>query len=129
MRKLLLVTGFVLAASAAAARAEEINVIFSYELPNAPGFSITGVLVTFPPGDRSAKHHHPGSVTAYILSGAIRSENSATGPARLYYAGGSFFEPPGSEHLLSENASQTAPASLLAIIVAPDGARLKVDDK
>ena len=61
---------------------------------------------------------------AYVLSGEIRSENSATGSARVYKAGESFFEPPGSEHLVSENASATEPASLLAVFVADDGAQL-----
>jgi quercetin dioxygenase-like cupin family protein len=37
--------------------------------------------------------HHAGSVFAYVLSGAIRSENSATGPVKVYKAGESFFEP------------------------------------
>jgi quercetin dioxygenase-like cupin family protein len=63
-------------------------------------------------------------VFVYVLSGSIRSENSATGPARVYKAGETFFEPPGSEHLVSENASATEPASLLAVFVADDGAQL-----
>ena len=50
-------------------------------------------------------------------------ENSATGPARVFQAGESFFEPPGSEHLVSANASATEPASLLAVFVADDDAR------
>ena len=74
-------------------------------------------------------HHHAGSVYAYVLSGAIRSENSATGPARVYKAGESFFEPPGSQHLISANASTTEPASLLAIFVADDGATLTAPNK
>jgi len=41
-----------------------------------------------------ASHRHAGSVFAYVLSGAIRSENSATGPVKIYKAGESFFEPP-----------------------------------
>ncbi len=61
---------------------------------------------------------------AYVLSGSIRSENSATGPAKVYRAGEVFFEPPGSTHLISENGSETEPASLLAIFVADDGAQL-----
>jgi hypothetical protein len=36
------------------------------------------------------------------------------------------FEPPASEHLMSENASAAEPASLLAVFVADDGARLTV---
>ena len=75
------------------------------------------------------RHHHAGSVWAYVLSGAIRSQNSATGPANVYRAGESFFEPPGSEHLLSENASTTEPASLLAVHIAGDGAGLTTIDE
>jgi quercetin dioxygenase-like cupin family protein len=71
-------------------------------------------------------HRHAGSVFAYVLSGSIRSENSATGPVRVYKAGESFFEPPGSEHLVSENASATEPASLLAVFVADDNAHFTV---
>ena len=64
-----------------------------------------------------------------MISGAIRPENSATGPAKVYKAGESFFEPPGSEHLVSENASVTEPASMLAVFVADDDARLTTFDK
>ena len=118
-----------LSLAASAVHAEQVRPAFAYPLPNAPGLTVTGLVVTYAPGKSSAKHHHGGSVTAYVLSGAVRSQNSATGPARVYKAGESFFEPPGSAHLVSENASTTEPASLLAIFVAPDGATLKVDDR
>jgi quercetin dioxygenase-like cupin family protein len=111
-------------AAADAAPRESAHPVFSQALPNAPGQRLTAVVVSYPPGGKSGKHRHAGSVFAYVLSGAIRSENSATGPARVYKAGESFFEPPGSEHLVSENASETEPASLLAIFVADDGAVL-----
>jgi hypothetical protein len=65
--------------------------------------------------ENSPRPLRPWSVFAYVLSGSIRSENSATGPARVYKVGESFFEPPGSEHRVSENASATEPASLLAV--------------
>jgi quercetin dioxygenase-like cupin family protein len=42
----------------------------------------------------------------------------------VYNAGESFFEPPGSRHLISEYASSKEPASLLAVFIADDGARL-----
>ena len=108
----------------AAEPAAQVRTIASEKLPNLPGNSVTAVLVNYAPGGRSQAHHHAGSVLAYVLTGAIRSENSATGPARVYHAGESFFEPPGSEHRVSENASTTEPASLLAVFVAPDGAEL-----
>lgn len=98
--------------------------VFSEKLPNVPGKTITGVLVKYAPGAKSSSHMHAGSVYAYVLSGKIRSENSVTGPARVYATGEGFFEPPGSIHKVSENASDTEPASLLAIFVADDGAQL-----
>ncbi len=106
-----------------------VRQVLAEKLPNVPGKSLTAVVVTYPPGGKSGKHHHAGSVFAYVLSGAIRSRVSGQGPARVYKAGESFFEPPGSEHLVSENASATEPASLLAVFVADDGAKLTTFDK
>jgi quercetin dioxygenase-like cupin family protein len=107
----------------------QVKPVIAEKLPNVPGKSITAVVVSYAPGGKSPKHRHAGSVFAYVLSGSIRSENSATGPAKVYKAGESFFEPPGSEHLVSENASVTEPASLLAVFVADDGARLTTFDR
>ena len=101
-----------------------VKTAFSERLPNVPGKTLTGVHVSYPPGGKSSSHAHAGSVYAYVLSGKVRSENSATGPARVYSAGEGFFEPPGSVHTISENASDTEPATLLAIFVADDGAEL-----
>ena len=109
--------------------AAKVTPMLAEALPNVPGKQLTAIVVTYAPGGKSAKHHHAGSVFVYVLSGAIRSETSATGPARVYKTGEGFFEPPGSEHLISENASATEPASLLAVFVADDGAELThVDD-
>jgi quercetin dioxygenase-like cupin family protein len=102
---------------------------FSTPLPNVPGKSLTAIVVTFAPGASSPVHHHAGSVYAYVLTGTIRSENSATGPAHEYKAGESFFEPPGSVHLVTANASETEPASLLAVFIADDGATLTMPGK
>ena len=98
--------------------------VFQGRLPNAPGQALTAEVVEFAPGYKSEVHHHAGSVFAYVLTGRIRSQNSATGPAKIYKAGESFFEPPGSDHLITENPSSTETASLLAIHIAGDGAVL-----
>jgi quercetin dioxygenase-like cupin family protein len=115
--------------AAAADAAAQVKPALAEKLPNVAGKSLTAVVVTYAPGGKSARHHHAGSVFVYVLSGAIRSQTSTGGPAKVYTAGESFFEPPGSEHLVSENASATAPASLLAVFVADDGARLTTFDK
>ena len=109
--------------------ANRATVAFSTQLPNVPGKSLTAVVVRYAPGGASGPHHHAGSVFAYVLSGTIRSQVSTNGPAKVYQAGESFFEPPGSDHLVSANASATEPASLLAIYVADDGAVLTTPNK
>lgn len=102
------------------------KVVLSEKLAHVPGQRLTSILVSYAPGGKSARHHHAGAVFAFVVSGAIRSQNSATGPVRVYRAGEGFFEPPGSIHLISENASATEPATLLAVFVADEGAKLTV---
>jgi len=93
-------------------------------LRNVPGRTITAIVLQYAPGEKSPPHFHAGSVMAYVLSGAIRSENPVAGSARIYRSGEVFFEPLGSEHLVSENASASEPASLLAVFVTDDGATI-----
>ena len=125
----ILAEGTLLAGPLCWAAGDDVRPVTTEKLPNVPGKSITAIVVKYAPGAKSVKHHHAGSVLAYVLSGEIRSENSATGPVKVYKAGESFFEPPGSKHLVSENASATEPASLLAIFIADDGATLTTFDK
>jgi quercetin dioxygenase-like cupin family protein len=128
----LLVVGALLAGAMSGAKTREadddVKLVRTEKLANAPGQTLTAVTVNYAPGGKSRGHHHAGSIFAYVLSGAIRSENSATGPVKVYKAGESFFEPPGSKHLISENASATEPASLLAVFIADDGAQLTTFD-
>jgi quercetin dioxygenase-like cupin family protein len=112
-----------------ASKAGQESPAFSTLLPKVPGKRLSAIAVTFAPGASSPVHHHVGSVYAYVLTGTIRSENSATGPAREYKAGESFFEPPSSGHLVTANASQAEPASLLAVFIAGDGATLTMPGK
>jgi quercetin dioxygenase-like cupin family protein len=101
----------------------EVQPICSDALPHVPGKRITTVLVEFPPSGYAPKHRHAGSVTVYVLSGAIRSQLSGSA-LEVYKAGQTFFEPPGTIHLVAENASDVEPARILAVFVADEGATL-----
>ena len=90
------------------------------KLPNVPGHSITTALVEFPPNAYTPRHRHPGSVTAFVIKGALRSQMEG-GPAVTYTQAQTWFEAPGAIHAYAENASATEPAELLAIFVAADG--------
>ena len=75
------------------------------------------------PADLPVRIGIQGSVTAYITKGEVRSQLGG-GPVETFKVGQSFFEPPGSTHLISANASNTEPAELIAVFVADEGAEL-----
>jgi quercetin dioxygenase-like cupin family protein len=118
------------ASVAASAEDAKVTPVFAYDLPNLPGHKMTGVLVEYGPGGSSPPHHHTteGSVVAYVLEGRVRSKVN-DGPTTVYQAGESWLEPPGAAHSVSANASATAPARLLAVFVAKDGAELTTFDR
>jgi quercetin dioxygenase-like cupin family protein len=120
---------FVLPVVAAEPTGAKVSPVLATQLPNVPGKNLTAVVVSYAPGAASPSHHHAGSVFAYVLSGVIRSQVSTGGPVKDYKVGETFFEPPGSDHLVSANASTTESASLLAVFVADDGATLTTLDK
>src|SRR6195256_5420166 len=95
-----------------------VSPAFREAIPNIPGKSIIAAVVTYPPGGKTPPHHHAGSafVTAYVLSGEIRSQVD-DGKVQVFKAGESFSEPPGALHRISENASATGPAKLPAIVI------------
>ncbi|BCF99729.1 hypothetical protein PPGU19_042980 [Paraburkholderia sp. PGU19] len=86
-------------------------------LANVPGKSVTTVVVDFPPRAYTGAHRHPGSVTAYVISGTLRSRLDG-GPAIDYQSGQTWFEPPGTLHDFAENPNPAQPAKLLAVFVA-----------
>jgi quercetin dioxygenase-like cupin family protein len=98
------------------------NTAFNLPIPNIPGKSIEALVVDYPPGGGTPAHRHAKSafITGYVLSGAIRSQVD-NGPAKIYHQGEYFTESPGAHHTISENASKTEPARLLAIFVLDTG--------
>jgi quercetin dioxygenase-like cupin family protein len=98
-----------------------VHVVFD-KPTNVSGKSLQTVTVSYPPGTRSAAHHHAQSafIMAYVISGAIRSQLEGE-PARVYHAGETWSEAPGAHHTISENASATDPAELLAVFLIDTG--------
>jgi quercetin dioxygenase-like cupin family protein len=101
-----------------AAERETITPAFVEAMPNVPGKTMTALVVDYAPGGKSDPHRHGQAfVVAYVLSGAIRSQVNE-GETRVFHAGEHWIEKPGAHHTVSENASDTEPAKLLAIFVA-----------
>jgi quercetin dioxygenase-like cupin family protein len=93
------------------------------ELKFAPNLAPPSTLDNHPPG-----HRHPGSVYVYVTEGAVRLAIEGQ-PVQVVEVGGSFFEPPGAHHIITENASATEPARAIAVMIVPEGAPLTTRDE
>lgn len=95
-----------------------VTPLFEQAIPNIPGKSMIAVMVDYPPGGASVPHSHAKSafIFGHVVSGAIETQVNDE-PKRIVRAGESFYEPPGSRHPVSRNASSTTPAKLLAVFV------------
>jgi quercetin dioxygenase-like cupin family protein len=99
--------------------------VIRQELPGEPLRDISLIEVIYPPATGSPPHLHANGVMAFVVSGSIVSK-VGDGGEQTFHAGDAWWEPPGAIHRISRNASSTEPATLLAIYVAPKGA--KADD-
>ena len=97
---------------------ETVTAVANVQIPNLPGKRLVSRVIDYPAGSGSASHRHAHSafIYAYVLSGLIRSQVDDE-PARVYRAGETWFESPGAHHRVSENASNTEPARLHAVII------------
>ena len=101
------------------------DLVFKHDLPNLTmdDWDVTVSQVDFPPGIVGKVHHHAGFVLAYVLEGRIVSKVSGQ-EEKTNRPGEMSYEPPGSTHEFSNNASESQPAKLLALIFAKKGTQL-----
>jgi quercetin dioxygenase-like cupin family protein len=111
-----------------AANASKVTQLLQKDLPSGANEEVTVVTVDYAPGAGSEAHRHPGPVIGYVLEGEVEIEvDGAEGtPLKTFRAGEIFFEPKGSIHKISRNASKTEPARLLAFVVGKKGAPVKL---
>lgn len=104
---------------------ERAHVAFTHPLPQIDGskLHVTLVEVNYGPGESSTPHTHPCPVIGYVLDGALRTQ--VAGEALVvYHPGDAFYEAPNGLHVVSANASATAPAKFLAFFVCDNEADL-----
>jgi quercetin dioxygenase-like cupin family protein len=106
----------------AASAAPSARTIVQRDAPavNLDGWQMTASEVTYPPGESSGRHRHPGFVCGYVLEGQYRFAVAGQ-PETVLSAGQMFFENPGDVHAVSGNASKTEPARILAIVFTKKG--------
>jgi len=105
------------AATPAAASAPSAGPIFSQELPpvSLDGWKMTALEITYAPGQVDRAHRHIGFVFGYVLEGELRFKADG-GDETTYHVGQMFYEPPGTVHRVSANASTTKQCRFLALV-------------
>lgn len=104
------------------------GVIFARDLPDVPGKTLVVSDLEFAPRSQERPlppgclgHRHPGSAYVYVTKGTMRMGIGGQ-PVQVVHAGESFFEPAGALHAVAGSASDTEPASAIAVLILPSGA-------
>jgi quercetin dioxygenase-like cupin family protein len=107
----------------ALAQQTKVTPLMAQPLPGFAGPEKEGAvaLVEFPPGTSSAAHRHNAHVFVYVLEGSLVMQVKG-GQEVTLKAGDTFYENPGDIHVVSKNASPTAPAKILTFFVKDKGA-------
>ncbi len=95
--------------------------LLTKELAGNPGKEVLMSTVTYPPGGASPPHRHDAQVFVYVLEGELIMQVQG-GPKVTLKPGETFYEGPSDVHSVSANASQTAPAKFLVLIIKDKGA-------
>jgi quercetin dioxygenase-like cupin family protein len=85
-------------------------------LEDMPNKEVQMVTVEYPPGGSSPPHRHDAHVFVYVLDGTLRMQVAGHEPV-LVHTGETFYEGPADVHQVSANASTTAPAKFLAVLI------------
>ena len=109
--------------SIALAQQTKVTPLMAQPLPGFSGPEKEGSvsIVEFPPGTSSAAHRHNAHVFVYVLEGSLVMQVKG-GQEVTLKAGETFYEKPDDIHVVSKNASTTAPAKILTFFVKDKGA-------
>ncbi|HEY1084165.1 MAG TPA: cupin domain-containing protein [Prosthecobacter sp.] len=113
------------AAPAADPSPVDISVIFKKAHPEAADKEVVVKRIELQPGASAPPHMHPGMITGYVVSGSLEFQLKGE-PVQKLKAGDTFFEPPGSHHILAKNPDPSAKTLIIAFVINPKGAPLSV---
>ena len=120
-----LVLSLSLTGSALMAQEATVRSLLSKDLAGVPGKELSMITVEYPPGGSDQVHRHHAQVLVYVLEGSIVMQVKGEAPLTLA-PGQTFYEGPDDVHIVSRNASQTAPAKFLVLFVKDKGAPILV---
>ena len=121
MKTAALILALSLAGSTLVAQKEPVRSLLSKDLAGVPGKELTVLTVEYSPGESSPAHTHHAQATVYVLEGSIVMQVKGGTPVTLS-AGQTWYEGPDDVHVVSRNASNSAPAKYLVFMVKEKGA-------
>jgi len=110
-----------LAGAALVAEDGTVRTLVSKDLAGVPGRELSMITVEYEPGGSTPVHTHHAQAIVYVLEGSIVMQVKGAAPVTLA-AGQTFYEGLDDVHLVSRNASQTAPAKFVVFLVKDKGA-------
>ena len=98
------------------------------DLAGVSGKEVVMFTVQFPPGWADPVHRHDAQGFIYVLEGSIVMQVRG-GQEVTLKPGQSYYEGPDDVHVVGRNASTTAPAKFLVVLIKGKGAPLLVPVK
>lgn len=119
--KTALILSLSLAGGTLAALNEPVRSLLSQGLAGVPGKELQVITVEYSPGESSPAHTHHAQALVYVLEGSVVMQVKGGAPVTLR-SGQTWSEGPNDVHVVSRNASNSAPAKYLVFMVKDKGA-------
>ena len=116
-----LILSLSLAGGTLVAQNDAVRSLLSKDLAGVPGKELAMITVEYSPGESSPAHTHHAQALVYVLEGSIVMQAKGKEPVTLA-PGQTWYEGPDDVHLVSRNASKSAPAKYLVFLVKDKGA-------
>jgi quercetin dioxygenase-like cupin family protein len=107
--------------AAVPADAADVKELFAIDLADYAGKEGRMIEVSYPPGAKDMVHRHDAHAFVYVLEGQIIMQLKGK-PAVTLKAGQTFYEGPDDIHVVGRNASDTAPARFIVVLLKGKGA-------
>jgi quercetin dioxygenase-like cupin family protein len=114
-----------LVTSTAMAQEAKVASLMSKALAENPGKEVLMITVEYPPGSVDPIHRHNAQAFVYVLEGSIVMQVRG-GKEVTLMPGQTFYEGPDDVHVVGRNASATAPAKFLVVLIKDKGAPVLV---
>lgn len=98
-----------------------VRSLLSRDLAGVPGKEVSMIAVEYAPGGADPVHTHNAQALVYVLEGSIVMQVKGGAPVTLK-PGETFYEGPDDVHIVGRNASHSAPAKFLVVLVKDKGA-------